>query len=272
MFNREFEAMKMYYLQKVKKNKKLKPTLELFEAAIDVEIRDLLLREYANNVASRYARLRYLIYQEANQVIKQRRLQQGLDSDEEMPLPESLLLSHKTSLRIHFEQQRINYSLGNILTGTKLEKPIGDIFPQSAPTIPVIETKKTKDGKEGKEGKESKKDKWDEQKAANSALAKMIKFTNFSFKKKEEKDKGKKHKNKKDSSPKKGASEKFTEINISMYEVRLPMERPSMRLILDRANMQRLVTRYTLLASKMRNEEGQLLGFEPYVKGGEDLN
>jgi len=137
--------MKGYNQHKVKKNKKLKSSLELFEKGIDHQVRDLILGEYFYNVCRRYTNLLYFIYMEANKVLKLRRKAIGCESDDDVPLPSSVFLTHKASLRIFFEQQRINYHLSNLLTGTNIEKPIGEIFVATSKieASPDVEIKKS---------------------------------------------------------------------------------------------------------------------------------
>lgn len=61
-FEREFHTMRDFYMTKSKKNKKFKPFVDLFNQDIDREVMDLLLREYAQNVAVRYCTLKLFIW------------------------------------------------------------------------------------------------------------------------------------------------------------------------------------------------------------------
>lgn len=82
------------------------------------------------------------------------------------------------------------------------------------------------------------KDKDEDYKASNTHIAKLMKFTNFSLtKKKDEKDSKKKKKKGNDSPKKGGVYEKLTELTVPMFEVKMPMEKPFMRFVLDRACM-----------------------------------
>lgn len=72
LFDREYNIMKIYYNNKMKKHKKLKTMAQQFELSIDTEVRDQLLDEYFYTVCKLYCRMQMMIYFAARQQLKQK--------------------------------------------------------------------------------------------------------------------------------------------------------------------------------------------------------
>ena len=164
-----------------------------------------------------------------------------------------IVLSTKASFEIHEEKDRINQHLTNVFQGTTNEKVLGDID-----LLIEKPKKKEKDKEKDKEKeKESKKKKNDN--SQTCLVNKIMQDTSFKLKKK-------------DGSVKKQKTTKVEKSNsLNNFQsgsqrqnilIESPLEIPVFRYVPSRMIMQRIITRYFNLLTKVRDETGTLITYE----------